>query len=277
MGGRKRKLPSEINCKYDSRPKAEPAVDQKRVDMLREELSKSKYQRFVSKFLFRRPEENSSAGPTKISSDKENTPNPTVSPQQRSETENWFQERIGKVISSKAPALIGLQGRKEFIETWNCVVNKKQEPPKNFRNFQRGIKFESYAVECFRIDSGAEVKECGMFPLESDRRFGASPDRTFQGETCKTLMDMKTGSRIALSGPYLLEVKTHAKGCTEPLNAVTGAHVCQVQLQQECANSNACILQSFVSESKKSKYFLISKSIFICFSKFAVQFLTTRP
>ena len=100
-----------------------------------------------------------------------------------------------------------------------------------------------------------------MFPLESDRRFGASPDRTFQGETCKTLMDMKTGSRIALSGLCLLEVKTRAEGCTAPLNTVTGAHVCQVQLQQECANSNACILQSFVPESKKSKYFLISKSI----------------
>ena len=58
--------------------------------------------------------------------------------------------------------------------TWHCIVNKKEEPPKNFRNFQRGIKFEPCAVECFGADSGAEVKECGMFPLESDRRFGAS-------------------------------------------------------------------------------------------------------
>lgn len=85
--------------------------------------------------------------------------------------------------------MIGLQGKKEFIETWDCVLNKKQEPPKNFKNFQRGIKFESSAIECFKTDSGAEVKECGMFPLESDRRFGASPDSTFQGETCKALMD----------------------------------------------------------------------------------------
>ena len=92
------------------------------------------------------------------------------------------------------------------------------------------------------------MKECGMFPLESDRRFGASPDRTFQGETCKELEEVKTGIRIVLSGLCLLEVKTRAEGCTEPLNAVTGAHVCQVQLQQECANSNVCILQSFVPE-----------------------------
>ena len=165
------------------------------------------------------------------------------------------------MTSSKAPALIGLQGREQFVETWDCVVNKKEEPPKNFRNFQRGIKFEPSAVECFRAESGAEVKECGMFPLESDRRFGASPDRTFQGETCKELEEVKTGIRIVLSGLCLLEVKTRAEGCTEPLNAVTGAHVCQVQLQQECANSNVCILQSFVPESKKSKYFLIRKNI----------------
>ena len=256
LGGRKRKLPSEINCNYNSRPKGEPAVDQKRVDTLREELSKSNYQHVVCKFLSYHPEESCSAGPPKVSSDKENTPTSIVSPPQRSE--GWFRERIRKVTSSKAVALIGLQGREEFVQTWDCIVNKKEEPPKNFRNFQRGIKFEPSAVECFRAD-GAEVKECGMFPLESDRRFGASPDRIFQGETCRELEEVKTSIRIVLSGLCLLEVKTRAEGCTEPLNVVTGAHVCQVQLQQECANSNVCILQSFVPESKKSKYFLLRK------------------
>ena len=134
---------------------------------------------------------------------------------------------------------------------WNCIVDKKEKPPKNFRNFQRGIKFEPSAVECFRADSGAEVKECGMFPLESDRRFGASPDRIFQGKTCRELWEVKTGVRVVLSGLCLLKVKTRAEGCTEPLIAVTGAHVCQVQLQQECANSNVCMLQSFVPESNQ--------------------------
>lgn len=47
----------------------------------------------------------------------------------------------------------------------------------------------------------------------------------------------------------------------EPLNAVTGARVCQVQLQQECAKSSDCILQSFVPEIKKSRYFLLRKNI----------------
>ena len=70
LGERKRKLPSEINCNYSSRPKGEPAVDQKRVDTLREELSKSKYQHLVCKFLSCHPEESCSAGPLKVSSDK---------------------------------------------------------------------------------------------------------------------------------------------------------------------------------------------------------------
>ena len=110
------------------------------------------------------------------------------------------------------------------MESWDCVLNKKQEPAENFQNFQRGIKFESSAVEHFRTDSGAEVKECVMFPLESDSCFGASPDRIFHGETCKALINMKTGNRISLSGLCLLEVKTRAEGCTEPLDAVNGAH-----------------------------------------------------
>ena len=161
------------------------------------------------------------------------------------------------MTSSKAPALTGLYGNKQFVESWNCIINKKQEPPKNFQNFQRGIKFESSAVHSFRRDSGAHVEECGMFPLGSDRRFGASPDGIFHGETCKGLIDVKTGSSIKLSGLCLLEVKTRAEGCTEPLDSVSGSRVCQVHLQQLCAKANSGILQSFVPESNKSRYFLL--------------------
>ena len=97
-----------------------------------------------------------------------------------------------------------------------------------------------------------------MLPLGSDRRFGASPDGIFHGETCKGLIDVKTGSSIKLSGLYLLEVKTRAEGCTEPRQpAVSGSRVCQVHLQQLCAKANSGILQSFVPESNKSRYFLI--------------------
>ena len=60
-----------------------------------------------------------------------------------------------------------------------------------------------------------------------------------------------------------LEIKTRAAGNLEPLTAVRGAHVTQVQLQLrqlECAETENCILQSYVPETKKSRYFLITKS-----------------
>ena len=59
------------------------------------------------------------------------------------------------------------------------------------------------------------------------------------------------------------EIKTRATGNLEPLTAVTGAHVTQVQLQLrqlECAEAENCILQSYVPETKKSRYFLITKN-----------------
>ena len=63
------------------------------------------------------------------------------------------------MTSSKEPALIELQGRKEFVQMWDCIVNKKEKTSKNFRNFQRGIKFEPSSVECFRADSGLKVTD----------------------------------------------------------------------------------------------------------------------
>ena len=60
----------------------------------------------------------------------------------------WFSKRIGKIKSSKAPAVIGLQGKREFQETWDCNRNKKAEPSKNFRNFHMGIVFEDEASKC---------------------------------------------------------------------------------------------------------------------------------
>ena len=99
------------------------------------------------------------------------------------------------------------------------------------------------------------MKKCGLFILGSDQTYGASPDRTFLGETCKKLVDIKTGGQVTLSGLCLLEIKTRAEGNLEPLASVTGSNVAQIQLQEECAQANVCILQSYVPESKKSKYF----------------------
>ena len=96
--------------------------------------------------------------------------------------------------------------------------------------------------------------------MESDQFYGASPDRTFLGETCETLVDIRTGEQVSLFGLCLLEIKTRAEGNLEPLSSVTGAHVAQIQLQEECTQANVCILQSYVPKNRKSNYFLIRKN-----------------
>ena len=140
----------------------------------------------------------------------------------------WFRRRIGKITSSKAPAVIGLQRKREFQETWDCIRNKKAEPLKNFRNFHRGIIFEDEAANCFASESAAVVEKCGLCFLESDQFYEASPERTFLGETCKTLVDIKTGKQVSLSGLCLLEIKTRAEGNLEPLSSVIFYFLCIV-------------------------------------------------
>ena len=271
-GGRKRKLPVEVSCGYTSRPNGEPAVDNERVTKLCDDLASSKCPKVVSEILklnsLNSDKEEESVSVDKgcvsipdsmqVCQNKENVTEVGLPVAQRSS--EWFSRRIGKMTSSKAPAVIGLQGKREFQETWDCIRNKKAEPSKNFRNFHRGIIFEDEAANCFASESAAVVEKCGLYFLESDQFYGASPDRTFLGETCKTLVDIKTGKQVSLSGLCLLEIKTRAEGNLEPLSSVTGAHVAQIQLQEECTQANVCILQSYVPESKKSKYFLIRKN-----------------
>ena len=128
-----------------------------------------------------------------------------------------------------------LHGKVKFLETWECIRNHKREPSRKLRNFDRGVQFENSAANCFSNDSGTTVLECGMFVLSSDHRFAASPDRVFQGETCADLTNVRTNQEVQLTGQCLLEIKTRAEGQSEPLYSVTGAHVCQVQLQMKCA------------------------------------------
>ena len=47
----------------------------------------------------------------------------------------WFRRRTGKIKSSNAPTVIGLQGNREFQETWDCIGNKKAKPSKNSGTF----------------------------------------------------------------------------------------------------------------------------------------------
>jgi len=247
-GRRKHKLPVEVSRGYTSRPNGEPAVDNERVTKLCDDLASSKCPKVVSEILKLnsvKEKENVSVDKSCVSisesmqecQNKENVTEVGLPAAQRSS--EWFSKRIGKITSSKAHAVIGLQGKTEFQETWDCIRNKKAEPSKNFRNFHRGIVFEDEAANCFTSESAAVVEKCGLFLLESDQFYGASPDRTFPGETCKTLVDIKNGKQGGLSGLCLC-----AEGNLEPLSSVTGAHVAQIQLQEECAQANICILQS---------------------------------
>ena len=107
--------------------------------------------------------------------------------------------------------------------------------------------------------------------LTSDNRFAASPDRIFDGEACSMLTNISTGEEIQLGGQCLLEIKTRTEGQTEPLSSVTASHVCQTGLGTKFVRDEVkSILQSFVLESKKSKYFLIARN-----DSFIASFLNT--
>ena len=162
-GGRKRKLPAEVSYNYTSRTRGEPAVDQERIKALCGDLAESQCPKVVTRIL----KLNHMQHNENIQDNIEK-----VSVQRSSE---WFNDRIGKITSSKAPAVI--LGRKEFEEKWHCIKNKKQEPQKYFKNFERGILFEDEDAKLFAKESGAVLKECGLYPLKSDGNYAASPDR----------------------------------------------------------------------------------------------------
>ena len=98
--------------------------------------------------------------PTEPSLDEENTACLSTSfDTAKQRFEAWFSERVGKITSSKAPTVIGLYGKKEFCETWDCIKNKLPEETKNFRNFQRGITYEDDVAACLSAGTGATLSE----------------------------------------------------------------------------------------------------------------------
>ena len=189
-GGRKRKVPQEVNVSYTLKPAGEAATDTARVETFKKDLANSKKSFRVAKFICL------NCCPTQASLDKENMPCISIAintskqsintSKQRSEA--WFSERVGKITYSKALPVIGLYGKKEFNQTWYCIKKKLPEPTKIFRNFQRGITYEEAAAACFSAETGATLSECRMFELTSDNRFAASPDRIFDGEACSTVL-----------------------------------------------------------------------------------------
>ena len=228
-GGRKRKVPQEVNSSYMymSKPAGQPAIDTAHVEAFKKDLANSKSSIPVAKFICL------NCCPTRPSSDKETMPctsTSTDTSKQRSEA--WFSERVGKITLSKAPVIIGLYGKKEFSETWDCIKTSYQSQPKLLETV-RGIIYEEAAAACFSAETGAKLSECGMFVLTSDNRFAASPDHISDGEACSMLPNINTGEKIQLAGQCLLEIKTRAEGQTEPLSSVTASHVCQTELQMK--------------------------------------------
>ena len=72
----------------------------------------------------------------------------------------WFTNRIGMITASKLPALLGMNGHKEFDTAWFCINNKLDESiyrPKRFKNFERGKLFEKAALDNFTNISGKGI------------------------------------------------------------------------------------------------------------------------
>ena len=113
-------------------------------------------------------------------------------------TLEWRALRVGVITASKAPALLGFCGVKEFDNAWFAIKNNIDETvmnPKRAKlpNFIRGKKEEKNAITRFCTDSKSVVIQCGYFKHPSDKRFGASPD----GISC--------GQPV-----FLVEIKTHS-------------------------------------------------------------------
>ena len=113
-------------------------------------------------------------------------------------SENWRAIRIGVITASKAPALLGLHGLKEFDNAWFAIKNKIDESklnPKRAKlpNFIRGKQEEKNAINQFSNDSSFETVQCGYFRHPSDDRFGASPDGIINGQE-QSLIEIKTRS-----------------------------------------------------------------------------------
>lgn len=113
-------------------------------------------------------------------------------------SEDWRALRVGVTTASKAPALLGFCGIKEFDNAWFAIKNKIDESvlnPKRAKlpNFIRGKHEETNAIQQFCSDSKSVVIQCGYFKHPSDERFGASPDGISIGQD-SFLVEIKTRS-----------------------------------------------------------------------------------
>ena len=110
--------------------------------------------------------------------------------------------------------------------------------PTQFRNFERGHKFEGPALKHFESVTGCTTSTCGYFSHPSNSNYGVSPD-------------------AICPGPILLEIKTRAENSTSPLNNVKGEHLLQNHLQMACAGFLYAIVELFHPDTETANFFLV--------------------
>ena len=234
-GCRKRKLPCETNSSYSSKPLEEPTISKADFTKLESDLDQSSS---ASTLLYvlkssLKVESLSAAQSTpavetyqaKQHVSRVNSNEMIDTPKQGSKA--WHQLRVGKITSSKLPALVGLSGTTRFLQSGCNVRSKIEEERRQFANFDRGIIFEQVAANHFYEISGLDLEEC---PFVHHHRhpeiFGASPDRTFVSNQF-FLKDI-SGTLIPIAGNFILEIKTRAFG---------GANRCKLLLLLTLFNS----------------------------------------
>ena len=160
-------------------------------------------------------------------------------------TPEWHNLRRKMITGSRWPYLVGLHGHDKFDRYWQLIhfgLDEKCLFPSQFKNFERGHRFESEAISYFENASGCKTERCGFYKLTEDPHYGSSPD-------------------ALCPGPILLEVKTRAENCSGPLDNLVGKghYVLQPNLQMMCTGAKYCILESYHPESKSANFFLLKK------------------
>ena len=165
-------------------------------------------------------------------------------------TPEWHNLRQKMITGSRWPYLVGLHSHDKFDRYWQLIhfgLDEKCLFPSQFKNFERGHRFESEAISYFENVSGCKTQRCGFYKLAEDPHYGSSPD-------------------ALRPGPILLEVKTRAENCSGPLDNLVGKghYVLQPNLQMMCTGAKYYILESYHPESKSANFFLLKKDNLLC-------------
>ena len=155
-----------------------------------------------------------------------------------------FQARKFEVTGSRVSSLVGFHGRKDFTETWDIVINgKEQKDLSHIHNIKRGHDYEKEALNYFENLAKCSTAKCGFFKHPQDSLFGCSPDA------------------LGPSG-ILIEIKTRAVRSLTPIMGLSGYphYYLQCQLQMDCTNAHSCVLLSYLPENKSGSFFLIKRN-----------------